>query len=105
MNILDFNDLAVRELVEQIEKEEIKEELRNWDTNHVYNKDIREKLEDLLKFKYKYEAETKIHTKLTVTELKRLSQLEEEDSGFRLKLSGQRSDDLRVPNFISNGNL
>ncbi|NLJ89386.1 MAG: helicase-exonuclease AddAB subunit AddA, partial [Clostridiales bacterium] len=29
-------------------------------------------------------------------------QLEEEDSGFRLKLSGQRSDDLRVPNFISN---
>lgn len=102
MNILDFNDLAVRELVEQIEKEEIKEELRNWDTNHVYNKDIREKLEDLLKFKYKYEAETKIHTKLTVTELKRLSQLEEEDSGFRLKLSGQRSDDLRVPNFISN---
>lgn len=99
LNILNYKDLAVRELVEQIEKEEIKDELSNWDGDYVYDKDIRAGLEEVLSFEYPYEAETKIHAKLTVTELKRLSQ-EEEETGYSL-LSRSGTDDSRIPNFIS----
>ena len=81
-------------------KEQVKDELRNWDGNRIYDESIRDNLEELLNFQYHYEAETKIHAKLTVTELKRLSQLEEEETGLRLKGIGSSGDISRIPNFI-----
>ncbi len=101
LNIIGYKELAVRELLEQVEKEQIKDELKNWDGDYIFDQDIRDNLEELINFKYQYEGETKIHAKLTVTELKRLSQIEEEDTGLRLKGIGSSNPDSRIPNFIS----
>lgn len=99
LNIINYNELAIRELIEQMEKGQLEDELKSWDPDHVYDEDIRNNINELMNFTYPYEAETKIHAKLTVTELKRLSQLEEEESGFRLKGIGA-SKVSRTPNFI-----
>lgn len=100
LKIIDYNELAVREMVEQTQKEIAKDELINWDTSKVYNEDIRRDLQDLMNFTYPYGEETKTHAKLTVTELKRLSQIEEEDTGFEIKEIRKQKDDSRIPNFI-----
>ena len=100
LTMINYDELALRELIEQTEKDIVKDELRAWDTSKVYNKEIRETIEEVINFEYPYELETKIHAKLTVTELKRLSQVEEEETGFRPKAIGKEVEPSRIPNFI-----
>ena len=56
-----------------------------------------------MNYKYPYDLETKIYAKMTVTELKRLSQLEEEETASRLKGISSVTDTLLTPNFMQEG--
>ncbi len=100
LSIVNYEDLLIKDIVEEVEKEQIKEELTSWNSEYIYDEDIRKELEDQINFIYPYDLETKMHAKLTVTELKRLSQLEEEDTGYRLEGIGKQEDISRIPNFI-----
>lgn len=48
------------------------EDLRHWDTNICYNKEVKEEIDAETEFVYPYEAERDISVKISVTELKKL---------------------------------
>jgi len=53
-----------------------------------------------MEYRYPYEVETNLHTKLTVSELKRLGQMEAEELGVPLKGTESPADEIPVPSFI-----
>lgn len=95
-----YEELARDELGEQIFKKLNKDQLLHWNNDMVYNENIREEIQSLMEYQYSYEAETNIHTKLTVSELKRLGQMEVEELGAPLKGTEKVMDEVPVPNFI-----
>lgn len=99
---MNYNELAYQEVAEQVEKMQNKYELENWDSEKIYDEQIRSKLLEQMEYQYPYASETKIHAKLTVSELKRLGQLEKEDLGLPLKgiNNNQAEQEIRTPNFI-----
>ncbi len=103
IRLLSDEELMIREMIEDMEKEQIKGELINWDASKVYDENIRQDLDKLMNYKYPYDLETKIYAKMTVTELKRLSQLEEEETASRLKGISSVTDTLLTPNFMQEG--
>lgn len=103
IKILSDEELMIREVIEDMEKEQIKGELINWDASKVYDENIRQDLDKLMNYKYPYDLETKIYAKMTVTELKRLSQLEEEETASRLKGTSSATDTVAIPNFMQEG--
>ena len=70
------------EVVRQMEKKVTKEDLRSLDRNFVYDEDLRKDMERRFAYRYPYGADVGLHTKMTVSELKKL---------------GQEIDDFRGP--------
>ena len=103
IKLVSDEELMIREIIEDMEKNQIKDELINWDASKVYDENIRHDLDKLMNYKYPYDLETKIYAKLTVTELKRLTQLEEEETASRLIGIGKANDTSIIPNFIQEG--
>lgn len=66
--------LVSTEVLRQIEKRMSKEELLTLDTDKVYDEQLAEQLEQCLNYRYPYEADINLYTKMTVSELKRLGQ-------------------------------
>jgi ATP-dependent helicase/nuclease subunit A len=77
-----YGELASREFAEQVFKRFNQEDFINWDNTISYNDSIRDDIVSKLEFEYPYLVETKLHTKLTVSELKRLGQVEPEEMGM-----------------------
>lgn len=100
VRIISYEELAREELGEQIFKRANKDQLLHWNNNIVYNENVRKEIQSLMEYQYPYEAETNIHTKLTVSELKRLGQMEAEELGAPLKGTEKAMDEVPVPNFI-----
>ena len=97
-----YEELAREELGEQIFKKVNKDQLLHWNNHLIYNESIWNEIQSLMEYQYPYEAETNIHTKLTVSELKRLGQMEAEELGMPLKGIERSMDEVQVPvpNFI-----
>lgn len=94
-------DMVTREVVSDIEEKVKREELLNWDKTAVYDSKIHEELLEALNFVYPYQFETEIHGKITVSELKRLSQQTEEESEYLYpQVSASTDAQLYVPEFI-----
>lgn len=69
------------QVIEAVKRSLIKEELRNFKTDVVYDEEYHKELEERLSYEYPFLADTTIHSKVTVSELKKLSmQTEEEES-------------------------
>lgn len=51
-----------------------------WDCSQVYDRELRDSLQESFSYEYPYEALGQIPAKLTVSEVKRMQQMEEEDS-------------------------
>ena len=96
-----YLELATEEIKNQISNIRNQEELINWDNEIVYDSNISEEIQERMEFPYPYQAETNIHTKLTVSELKRLGQLEKEDLGASLHMSHKKNTESTIPSFIS----
>ncbi len=97
---VSYEELAREELGDQIFKKVNKDQLLHWNNHIVYNESIRNDIQSLMEYQYPYEAETNIHTKLTVSELKRLGQMEAEELGMPLKGTEGPMDEVPVPSFI-----
>ncbi len=95
-----YEEAAQYEYAEQIYNRVNQKDLGYWDTGVVYNESIRKEIRSRMDYQYPYQAETNIHTKLTVSELKKLGQLEAEDFGVPIKGIERRSREFPVPEFI-----
>lgn len=80
-----YEEAAEYEYQEQVFYKVNQEDLKFWDKDRIYNEAIRNAIKSYMDYEYPYEAETGIHTKLTVSELKRLGQYETEDFGVMAK--------------------
>ncbi len=78
-------ELVGEELVRQVRHRRAKEELLKLDTSRVYHPEYREQLEQCLGYRYPYEADRTLHTKMSVSELKMLGQMMDEAESARLE--------------------
>ena len=76
-------DFVGQEIERQVEKKLSKEELVNFDTEKIYDGDYAVRLAEAMEYQYPYAADIGLHTKLSVSELKKRGQLiDEEESSF-----------------------
>ena len=104
IRVLDINELSMIEVSKEINKEVHKEELLEWDPDYIYNQEIRDEIEERLNYQYPYLNSVKIPAKMTVSELKKLGQMEEEEmeqmEPVKPITTGYGKDTI-VPRFIS----
>lgn len=67
-------DLVGEEVVKQVKRKVSKEEILGLDINRVYDETFRDNLSKALGFEYPYKADISLHTKMTVSELKKQGQ-------------------------------
>lgn len=103
IQILGSEDLLKRELNKQLVKKIKEDVFINWDDTIIYNSDLREEIYSRFKEEYPFQAETNIHTKLTVSELKKLGQLEAEDLAVPVRGIVKARTDYPVPSFMEEG--
>lgn len=72
-NVVTVADLVVDEAVQQGKKMIKREELLNWDTDVVYDEEMRKTIERRFSYEYPYEAQGEIPVKVSVSELKKRS--------------------------------
>lgn len=96
-------DLLKREINKQFVKKIKEEVFMNWNDSVIYDPDIRDEIHSRFELKYPYQAETNIHTKLTVSELKKLGQLEVEDLAVPIRGIVKAGADYPVPSFMGEG--
>lgn len=73
-----LEDCVVKELGTQIIMEKQKNDLLEWDRNQIYDPNWKEVLHEMIQYEYPYGVEENIPSKMTVSELKKRSYLEEE---------------------------
>jgi ATP-dependent helicase/nuclease subunit A len=103
IQIFAREDLLKRELNNQFVKKIKEDVFNNWDDTVIYDSNIRDEIHSRFKAKYPYQAETNIHTKLTVSELKKLGQLEIEDLAVPVRGIVKAGTDYPVPTFMGEG--
>lgn len=80
---LSVTELVGREVERQAGKKLTKERLLSLDTKRVYDKEFERELKAAFEYRYPYEADIGLHTKLSVSELKKQGQfLDDEESEF-----------------------
>ena len=105
ISFVDVMDLVKQEVVESVSRNLTRETLCNFDTSQVYDPKLRQLLEEKLAFTYPYEEDTKIAGKVTVSELKKLSQDTEDEDSISLvplKLTELETEDFipTIPTFM-----
>lgn len=85
VEFVDVLKLVHAEVQGALKRELNKEELQNFDAHTVYAPELREAIISHLEYEYPYLADTTIHSKVTVSELKKLSQCSEEEDSISLK--------------------
>ena len=84
ITLCSVDDLVIKKVSEEMSREEKKEILLNWKKNHFLNEKEKEAISSYINFVYRYKEEEKIKSKLSVSELKRMYQKEEEDLSVTL---------------------
>ena len=77
---IDLEQLVSEELVEDLECDYKKETFLNWDTDWIFQKEFKKRLEEQFSYVYPYEKAGEMKLKFTVSELKREDK-EPEESG------------------------
>lgn len=98
-----YEEAAQQEYLEQIVNHVNQEDLLSWDKEAVFHEEFREAIKTYMSYEYPYQIETGIHTKLTVSELKRLGQYEAADFIAPVKDRPGKDKDYRVPAFAGGG--
>lgn len=74
LRVITSDQLVQKEQKKQIENEIGKQTLLEWDSKKCYNESIRKEMKSILEYQYPFQKETELRAKITVSELKRLSQ-------------------------------
>lgn len=81
IKIINLPDMVTREIQSQTNKDLLKNELKNWDCNKIFDESIHEEIIKRLNWSYKYKNDLSLHAKMTVTELKTSFQnIDDQDS-------------------------
>lgn len=95
-----YEMLLFQEKVSQ-EIKALKEDiLLNRDNDFVYDSKYKSEIEDYFNYSYPYALESNIHTKLTVSELKKMGQNEAEELCDSLFLKKQETEEYPKPEFL-----
>ncbi len=99
-----YEMLLLKEKINQ-EVKALKEDiLLNRDMDTIYDAGYKSEIQDYLNYSYPYENESNIHAKLTVSELKKMGQKEEEEAAVELLDENRlREADYPVPEFLKEG--
>jgi ATP-dependent helicase/nuclease subunit A len=101
INITTIAHMVAAEVSEQMEKMQKKEQLIHWDTSQVYEEQVREELEKRLQYQYPYDLDSIPKAKMTVTELKTLSQIiEMEEEVSDTLLEQHKMEEAYIPKFM-----
>lgn len=76
IRVIGIMEMTGEEVTKQIEREVYQEELLHFDTEEVFDQTIHEEIEKRLTYRYPYENSMKLPGKMTVSELKKLGQME-----------------------------
>ena len=79
VTLLSVEDFVAEAVLDEIDKEQKKEELLNWTRKHPMSEEEKEQIAAYMNFIYPYKKEEIIKSKISVSELKKLYQKEEED--------------------------
>ncbi|SCP99204.1 helicase-exonuclease AddAB subunit AddA [Anaerobium acetethylicum] len=74
IKLISIEEVIGQEVMDQFMRETTREDLMNWDADVIYRKEAREKLEERLGYQYPFSSEAGIHTKMSVSELKKIGQ-------------------------------
>lgn len=83
-SVLSMGELVELEAIRQVTGRMTRETLKNWDPETIYDAEVRGELEKCLVYQYPYEQEAGLKSKLSVSEIKRMGQLEPEEPGEQL---------------------
>lgn len=86
IRVIELSDLVKEEMVAQITNQDIKDDLLRGLLDREENEQIQKQMEERLNFVYPYEKIKNIHTKMTVSELKRMGQNIDEDTSMPIIL-------------------
>jgi len=78
--LIGFDDLVKEEVVKQVLEEDMKEELKQGFRSKQDDEQLLKSFQERLSFSYPYQALQNIHTKMTVSEIKRMGQNQEEEN-------------------------
>ncbi len=98
IKIINLPDMVNREIQSQTNKDLLKNELKNWDCNKIFDKSIREEIINRLNWSYKYKSDLSLHAKMTVTELKTSAQNIDNQDSLNIILEEKNI----TPKFMSN---
>ncbi len=85
VKVMELSDLVSGEIDEEGEAKYTKEMLFDWDTNQVFQKEFKEKLEEQFSYVYPYENSRNMKLKFTVSELKKQQSVQDEDGELLYK--------------------
>ncbi|SHO52007.1 UvrD-helicase domain-containing protein [Anaerocolumna xylanovorans] len=95
-----YEKLLFQEKVSQ-EVKALKEDiLLSRDKDFIYDSEYKHRIEEYFKYRYPYASESNIHTKLTVSELKKMGQEEAEEPSTSLLREKQETKEYPIPDFL-----
>ncbi len=105
-NVVGMEGLVQTETLQQIQNAVKKSELNQWNTEKVYQKEMAEKLKVQTEYKYGFENEKDIKSKMTVSELKLLAMQASEETETGMYLLGEQKpkekemEETPLPQFL-----
>lgn len=81
---IDVLRTVEEEVARQLVNTDKKQKLLQWDTEKIYDEGIREAIHEQLSFEYPFANEVKLHAKVTVSELKKLGQMIDDEESMQL---------------------
>lgn len=81
---IDVLRTVEEEVARQLVNTDKKQKLLQWDTEKIYDEGIREAIHEQLSFEYPFANEVKLHAKVTVSELKKLGQMIDDEESLQL---------------------
>lgn len=90
---IPLQQIVGEELKRQVKTRASREFLKTLDPEEVYEKDWREMLEKHLSYEYPYEADILLHTKMSVSELKKQGQLTDESESVQTEALDDRKEE------------
>ena len=101
---IDVLRTVEEEVARQLVNTDKKQKLLQWDTEKIYDEGIREAIHEQLSFEYPFANEVKLHAKVTVSELKKLGQMIDDEESMQLYNSdeNQTHDVSEIPIQLEN---
>ena len=98
VTLLNMENVVYGMVQDTVINSEKKENLLNWDSNKVYSDEIRAKLNERFSYVYKYENDTRIRAKHSVSDIKHAKM--EIDEFAENKMHTSQDDEEYIPEFI-----